>query len=78
MNFNPMDLIKLKEALYARDSEEFNAITDFITKLVDIQCDWKEKDFKVLGETYGKSFVNRQKMIEHAYKISKLEVFNGE
>ena len=65
MNFNQMDLIKLKEHFYQnRDSIEFRAISSFISKLVDLNF---EKH--LVENLLGKQFTDKQDLINLAYKL---------
>ena len=78
MNFNPMDLILIKEALYDVNSIPFNIISSFISKLMDIQIEPNKNLPNGLKENLGTLFFKKQEMIEHAYQIAKLNVFGDD
>jgi hypothetical protein len=76
MLFNPMDLILLKELFYDVNSIPFNIVASFINKLLDLQNKTAlgrvtEEEQNVLGALFFK----KQEMIEFAYQIAKLNVF---
>ena len=69
MNFNPMDLINLKEKFCPSNHLDFKAITKFIGWLLDIQKDGLSEMMK---ETLGEEFIKKQEMIEMAYQLRKM------
>lgn len=77
MNFNPMDLIKIKEFLYDPNSIPYKNITNFIDSLVELQLNLgtgriTEEEQQVMGF----NFFIKQEMIENAFQIAKLS-FEG-
>jgi len=78
MNFNPMDLIKIKETFYKNDSIPYNHISEFIALLLDIQAKYINLKYITIKEFgtdngYWDKFDKKQEMIELAYKIKNLE-----
>lgn len=76
MNFNQMDLIKIKEMLYdpIKDPHAWEKVSNFISKLIDFGKEFvgEHEDREDFG--YWDRFFARQEMIEHAYQINKLKV----
>lgn len=74
MNFNPMDLIKIKETMYEHNSKEFSIISDFINILINLQSEqyhrFKEINIK---KVLGNDFFLKQELIERAYQMAKME-----
>lgn len=71
MNFNPMDLILIKEYLYHVNSQEFDIISKFINKLLDIQNKGLPKEIREQMHDKGKYFNWKNKLIELALKSGK-------
>ncbi len=72
MNFNPMDLIKIKEFFYKRD-DKFDVITEFISLLIDLQCQGATLNNTPIGKELGKDFFLKQILIELGYTMNKLD-----
>lgn len=69
MNFNTMDLIKLKEAMCPSNHKDYEAISKFISWLIDIQAAGCEVGGKI-EQALGSDFFKKQEMIEMAYKLT--------
>ena len=69
MNFNPMDLVNLKEKFCPSSHPDYKAITKFISWLLDIQ---KNGISDMMKEAVGEEFEKKQEMIEMAYRLRKM------
>ncbi len=70
MNFNPMDLINLKEAFCPNTHPDFKAITKFISWLIDIQQNGLSDEMK---KALGKNFELKQEMIQKAFDLTGMK-----
>lgn len=74
---NELDLILLKEYFYKRNSRNFDAISDFISKLMDSDL---EEVFDKLAETkkckqsYAKYFQNKQEFFDKAIQLTRFDL----
>jgi hypothetical protein len=67
MNFNPMDLIKVKEHFKGCFDEK--EISTFINILIEMQNEYREIDAP-LKESLGSDFFKKQEMIQAAYTLT--------
>ena len=72
MNFNPMDLIKLKESIYEKNSIPFDVITKFISKLIDLQNEQYHQFPNNIKDVLSSDFFKKQEMIEGAFKMCQM------
>lgn len=76
MNFNPMDLIIVKELFYRYNAIPFQIISQFINKLTDLQAQPEILEGMPLDDKtkeWLRTFLLKQEMIEHSYKIKNLD-----
>lgn len=71
MNFNPMDLILIKEHLYHNNSVQYKLVSEFIDRICDIQRDGLPDEIREKMHDKGKYFDWKNQLIELALKGGK-------
>lgn len=68
MNFNPMDLILVKEHFYDIKEDEYDTIGNFISTLIDLQAHGIPEKLREKMHNNGKYFDWKQELIDLALK----------